>query len=461
MVFPATKIHMTGIGGVGMSGVARMLLHEGLAVSGSDMRESEVLGILRDFGADVRIGHDGANVPPGTDMVIVSAAIHDDNPEVLEARRRGIRVVKYAEALGELMAEKKGVAISGTHGKTTTSAMLAWIFTKAQRAPSFVVGAHIPDLGVSSQEGSGEVFIAEACEYDRSFLNLKPQVAVITNIEEDHLDYYRDLADIISAFREFAALVGPDGLIVASAHDRNAISVAMQAPARWESFGVLIEADWRAENLCADRGRYCFDVFHKGKAFGRMRLSIPGVHNVLNALAACAVATALDVEFDVVKGALFSFRGASRRFDVVGEVRGVTVIDDYAHHPTEIQVTLRAAREYLGSGKVLVVFQPHQYSRTRFFLKDFARSFSQADRVIVPDIYFVRDSEQERTRVSAPDLVRELVALGCRAEYIPGWDEIVDAIVQKAAPGDVVITMGAGNVYEVGYALVEKLRSNT
>ncbi len=452
---------MTGIGGVGMSGVARMLVSRGVSVTGSDSRDGPALATLRGMEVVVEIGQRAENIPVDAQMLVISAAISDDNPEVVEARRRGIPVIKYASALGLLMGEKTGVAVSGTHGKTTTTAMLAWIFTRAGRDPSFVVGAEVPDLGASSHAGSGDVFIAEACEYDRSFLNLKPAVAVINNIEEDHLDYYRDIAEIVSAFREFAALLVPEGLLLASAHDRNAMSVLRGASCRKQTFAVGIEADWRAENLAVERGKYSFDVVRSGGSIGRASLAIPGVHNVLNALAASAVSVELGVEFGVVADALGEFSGAARRFAIAGAYGGVTVIDDYAHHPTEIQVTLKAARDYFGGKRIWVVFQPHQYSRTRFFLKDFARSFSQVDRIIVPDIYFVRDSDQERALVNSLDLVKEMTGFGYQAEYIAGRDTIVDRLAREVQPGDVVITMGAGNVNEIAYALLERLRRNT
>jgi len=460
MVFPAKKVHLIGIGGTGMSGVARMLLCEGAAVSGSDMRDNPVFEVLRKMGAVVHVGHSPSNIPPDVDLVVISAAVKPDNVELVEAGRRRIEVIKYARALGLLMAGQEGVAVSGTHGKTTTTAMLAVILVAAGKDPSFVVGGHVPQLGASSAEGHNGIFVAEACEYDRSFLNLCPRIAIINNIEEDHLDYYHDLAEIISAFREFASLLPPDGLLIVSAHDRNAVAVAESTSARKETFGARIPADWRAENLSAAGGRYTFDVIHKGAALGTVHLGIPGVQNVLNALAAAAAANALGVDFPVIADALSKFQGAARRFEVIGEARGVTIIDDYGHHPTEIQVTLKAAREFFRAGRLWAVFQPHQYSRTRFFLKDFARSFSQADKIIVPDIYFVRDSDQERATVNAGDLVRELVGLGYDAEYIPSWGAIVDRISAQAERGDVVLTLGAGNVNEVAYALLERLRSN-
>jgi len=452
---------MTGIGGVGMSGVARMLLHEGVSVSGSDLAQSPLLDTLAGMGACVHVGQAAGNIPAGADMLIISAAIGQDNPEVVEAGRRGLEVIKYAEALGLLMREKTGVAVSGTHGKTTTTAMLAVILTEAGMDPSFVVGAEVPELATSSREGGGDAFVVEACEYDRSFLNLSPKIAVINNIEEDHLDYYSGLDEIVEAFREFAALLPEDGVVFANAHDRNATAVLESAPCRRLTFGAGVEADWRADGLRCDCGVYSFEVSNGKRDLGSVRLAVPGAYNVLNALAACAVADELGVDFECISRALGGFCGAARRFAVLGRHRGVTVIDDYAHHPTEIQVTLKAARDCYDSGRIWVVFQPHQYSRTRFFLKDFARSFSQVDRIIVPDIYFVRDSDRERTLVNACDLVREMKGLGCHAEYIPELQSIVDRIISQARAGDVVITMGAGNVNEVAYALIERLQRDT
>ncbi len=441
-----------------MSGIARMLLTEGVGVAGSDARDSEVLALLREMGATVHVGQRADNIAEDCEMVVISAAIKDSNPEVAEARRRGIEVVKYARALGLLMAEKKGIAVSGTHGKTTATAMIAVILTTAGFDPSFVVGGHVRDLGTSSREGHNGLFVAEACEYDRSFLNLRPRIAIITNIEEDHLDYYSDLAEIVGAFTDFAALVPEDGLLIANAHDRDAIGVAHTARCRVETFGSQIEADWRAENVDPGGGRYTFDLVCRGERLGSVSLAIPGVHNVFNALAAAAATSALGVDFEGIKAGLGAFHGASRRAELVGQARGVTIVDDYAHHPTEIQVTLKAIRDFYRPQRLWVVFQPHQHSRTRFFLKDFARSFSNADRVIVPDIFFVRDSDQERTAVNAEDLVSELVALGSDAQYLSGWDEIVDALASRVADGDVVVTMGAGNVNSVAYALLERLQ---
>jgi UDP-N-acetylmuramate--alanine ligase len=265
----------------------------------------------------------------------------------------------------------------------------------------------------------------------------------------------------MSAFEEFTGLVPDDGLLLVNAHDRSALAAARDARCRLETFGIGTSSTWTAEDLRGENALYSFDVLRDGAKLGRIRLVIPGVHNVLNALAATATALNLGVDFVDIQDALASFHGAARRFHTVGCARGVTVVDDYAHHPTEIRVTLKAAREGLDAGRLWVVFQPHQYSRTRFFLKDFARSFSLVDHIIVPDIYFVRDSDQERKRVSAEDLVSEMVALGCQAEYIPGWEMIVERIVSQASEGDVVITMGAGNINEVAYALLERLQSDS
>ena len=444
-----------------MSGVARMLLTENVRVTGSDMHNGQVVTLLREMGATVSVGHDPSNLPADARMVIISAAIKESNPELAEARRRGVEVVKYAKALGLLMAEKTGVAVSGTHGKTTTTAMTAMILCRAGLDPSFVVGGFVPDLGTSSAEGRGDVFVAEACEYDRSFLNLRPRISVITNIEEDHLDYYKDLAEIVGAFKDFTALL-PEGR--APPRER-----ARQKRRQRRRNGPVQGREVRGEGPCRLAGREPYAdarALHAStscitaRSSAASSLAIPGVHNVLNALAATAVAHAVGVDFEAIQSALADFHGAARRMQSVGEAQGVAIIDDYAHHPTEIQVTLKALRDFYKPERLWVIFQPHQHSRTRFFLKDFAGSLSLADKIIVPDIYFVRDSEQERTAVEAGDLVRECVGRGYDAEYLAQWPAIVERIAAEAGRGDVVVTMGAGNVYEVAYALLERLQRN-
>jgi len=457
---PKQRVHFVGIGGTGTCGLARMLLREGCAVSGSDERETSALSQLARQGARVYLGHAEEHVDGREDVVVRSAAIRDDNPEITAAGRLGVPVIKYAQMLGRMMSRKVGIAVAGTHGKTTTTAMVAYILKRAGLDPSFIVGGWVRKLRGSSGAGSGRYFVAEACEYDRSFLNMKPHIGVITNIEEDHLDYYKDLDEIVGAFREFAAAVAKDGLLVVSGQDRNVARAIEGLECPIETCAVSQDSDWRADCVTTTTRRNVFDVAWRGKRQGRVSLRIPGTHNVRNALAAIAVASRLGVPFECIKKALADFNGADRRFQIVGSVDGITILDDYAHHPTEIQVTLKAARQYFEPKRMVCVFQPHQYSRTRCLLKDFARSFGQADCVVVPDIYFVRDSIEEKQKVSAGHLVAEIVNLGGDARHIPTLEGIRDYLLGEITSGDLVITMGAGNVNEVAYDVFERVNGN-
>jgi len=451
------RIHMVGVGGCGMSALAALLLRRGARVSGSDSRPSAELARLVEGGARITTQQRAEAVPPETRLVVASAAIPPDHPELLETRRRGIPVLKYAQLLGALMSRYDGVAISGTHGKSTTTAWLTFVLRRAGLDPSFVVGATVAQLGGGSGVGAGPHFIAEACEYDRSFLNLRPRRAAILNIEEDHLDCYPDLAAIRDAFAAFACNVPPDGLIVLNGQDPQCRSLAPHIAAHVETFGSEDGATWRATEIVLDDGHYSFNVVHDGAVLGRVRPDLPGRHNVDNALAVVALAHACGVSWQGLQAPLAEFRGARRRLELRGEVNGVRVVDDYAHHPTEIRVTLRAARERFRPHRLWCVFQPHQHSRTRFLLTDFAQSFVHADRVIVPDIYFVRDSQRERDLVCAEDLVREIRGRGGDATYIPQFAAIVELLAHEAQPGDVVLTMGAGTIWKVADELVQRL----
>jgi len=451
-------IHFIGVGGCGMSGIAEFVLTEGGRVSGSDLNASAATDRLARLGATVCVGHDAANLPAETDLVVYSAAIKEGNPERVEAGRRGLPAVKYAEFLGRLMTLRDGIAVAGTHGKSTTTAMLAWILSEAGLDPSFVIGADVPQLGgCGSRVGAGRHLVVEACEYDRSFLNLSPRAATILNIEMDHLDYYSDLADIRSAFADLAARVHPDGLLVINGTDLGRREVVAKAASAVETFGVGGEWDWHAEHLETDRGRFAFDVYRRGALYGSMRLAIPGRHHVFNALAATALAAWAGATPEAIRDALARFTGVMRRMEVLGNAAGVTVVDDYAHHPTEILVTLKAAKERFAPKRLWVVFQPHQHSRTRFLLKDFAWALTVADKTIVPDIYFVRDSEQERQAVRSQDLVDEIQQLGADALYLAQFDSIRRYLVESLGPGDVLMTMGAGSVWRLAEPLLDDL----
>lgn len=454
------RMHMIGIAGSGMCGLAAFLLRDGARVSGTDLRPCTELAQLAQQGADVCTDQSGAALPPDVEFVVRSAAIGDEHPEVREARRRGLPVIKYAEMLGALMARCDGIAISGTHGKSTTTAWLTFVLRQAGLDPSFVVGASVEQLGGGSGAGAGPHFIAEACEYDRSFLNLRPRRAAVLNIDEDHLDSYPNLGAIARAFAEFAGLVPADGLLVLNGDDPWCHEIAKTASARVQTCGFGRACDWRATAAAPLGGRYEFTVTCRERRMGRVALGIPGRHNISNALAVIALASDCGVGWEVVAAALAEFRGARRRLELRGEVNGVRVVDDYAHHPTEIQATLGAARERYAPRRLWCVFQPHQHSRTRFLLAQFAESFSLADHVVVPDIYFVRDSQRERDAVCAQDLVDRLTARGDRAEYLPAFADIVERIARAVQPGDVVLTMGAGDIWTVADGLLRRLRGN-
>ncbi len=455
--FERRKLHFVGIGGCGMSGLAGLLLRRGTCVSGSDANDAPILHQLSTAGARVTTAQGAQAIPADAEVVVASAAIPSEHPELAEAHCRGLPVVKYAELLGAVMARCDGVAIAGTHGKSTTTAWLTFTLRRAGRDPSFVIGASVPQLGGGSGVGDGPHFIAEACEFDRSFLNLRPRRAVILNIEEDHLDCYRDLAAIRDAFATFAGGLPADGLLVLNGEDPQCGLLCSQVAAKVQTFGLNGAQDWRATDLVLQDGTYAFRVVHGATELGRVHIGLPGGHNVQNALAVAALASDCGLTWEQIACGLAEFRGAHRRLELRGDVGGLRVVDDYGHHPTEIRATLSAARERYEPRRLWCVFQPHQHSRTRFLLQDFARSFTQADRVLVPDIYFVRDTQRERELVCAEDLVAEIRRRGGDATYVPQFDAIVELLACEAGPGDVVLTLGAGNIWKVADALVQRL----
>jgi UDP-N-acetylmuramate--alanine ligase len=458
--YAGKRIHLVGAGGSGMRALAQMLMDRGAVLSGSDSADSAAMESLKAAGAATFIGQQAENLPEKMDLVVISAAIHEANPELVGARKRGVEVIKYSQMLGRLMADGCGIAVAGTHGKSTTTALVAYALTVTGRDPSFIVGATVEQLGGPSGVGEGKHFVAEACEFDRSFLNLCPTYAAILNIEEDHLDCYENLPAIVEAFRAFVAKIPPHGLLVANGEDRNVAQAIRSAACDVWRFGMTRDCDWRGDNVTQERGRFRFDVLARGKKFCRISLQLPGLHQVYNALAAAALLHQAGLSPAEISGAVESFTGVHRRMTVKAQLNGITVIDDYAHHPTEIQVTLRAIKDYMLPRRIWCVFQPHQHSRTRFLLKDFARSFGTADRVIVPDIYFVRDSEREKEHVCSQDLVAQIRLNGGDAIYLKSFEHINEYLKQSLAPGDLVVTMGAGNVWEVADEIVRWIGSD-
>jgi UDP-N-acetylmuramate--alanine ligase len=453
------SVHLIGAGGAGMRALGQMLLSRGAWVSGSDCAGSSALESLGILGAKIHIGQSPSNLPNKLDLVVYSAAIKEANPELLAARQRCPEVVKYSQMLGRMMSDQYGIAIAGTHGKSTTTAMVAYALKHACKDPSFIIGAVVPQLAGPSGVGKGDCFVAEACEFDRSFLNLRPRMAAILNVEEDHLDCYENLEAIIESFRAFANLLPPDGLLVANGEDRNVSQAIRNASCEVQTFGLTEQCHWRATNVTSERGKFSYDAAFKSRRLCRISLQLAGLHHVYNSLAATAILHHAGLTAPEITAAIASFEGTFRRMTVKAQLNGITVVDDYAHHPTEIQVTLKAIRDAFLPRRIWCLFQPHQHSRTRFLLKDFARSFGAADKVIVPDIYFVRDSEREKEYISAEDLAAQIRLNGGDAMYFKSFDQIIEHLKISLAPGDLVVTMGAGNIWEVADEIVRWLGS--
>jgi len=469
--FEGKRFHFIGAGGIGMSGLARLLIKNGAIVAGSDQIHTDVIDKLCRQGADIKIGHSAGNLAEQTEAVVVSAAIKDDNPELKLAREKGLAVYKYAELLGKVMDCYHGIAVCGTHGKSTTCGWLVFVMEQAGLSPSFIVGADITQLGCSSGVGSGRFFLAEACEYDRSFLNLHPKLAVVLNIEQDHLDYYRDEDEIVEAFGQFmlgvwhentAKMAVPHGTIIVNGQDANVAKAAavLKNSSCVRTFGIGSGYDFSAQDLRQTDGYYEFNLYHGDAALGRARISLPGRHNVLNALAVTASAIQLGIEPKKVLEILPEFSGVDRRLMLKATIGEVTILDDYAHHPTEIKASLKAIRERFGPGRIWCVFQPHQYSRTRFLLDDFAESFKLADITIVPDIYFVRDTEAVKKEVNSEMLVEKLREQGSQALFISSFGNIREYLEENVRAGDLVITMGAGDIWKLADEYIQWLGKN-
>jgi UDP-N-acetylmuramate--alanine ligase len=451
------RVHFVGIGGAGMSGIARLMLARGVAVSGSDRAASEQLDALAALGAVVRVGHAAANVAGADTVVTTPSAIGDKNVEVVEARRRGITVIPRAAALASLMMGRQGIAVTGTHGKTTTTSMLTTILRHCGADPSYVIGGILAETGLGADDGSGEAFVAEADESDGSFLMLAPQAAVVTCIEAEHLDNYRDLAHIQATFEAFAATIRDGGLLVACRDDPGAAalaSAAAQLPLRVRSYGESPEADYRLTGVTGLGMTTRLTITPPGGDPATLTIGAAGRHYALNATAALAAATELGVPWPEAALAVASYRGALRRMEVKGEADGVRVLDTYAHHPTEIAADLTAARDIAAGGRVIAVFQPHLYSRTRFFAAEFGTALALADEVLVLDVYAAREDPE-------PGITGLTVAAavpGGGALFLPEAPAVPDVIAGLAKPGDLVLTMGAGDVTLLGPKIVAALR---
>lgn len=447
-----------------MSSLAFIMKSMGFKVYGVDISSSSMTERLEKNGIKVFIGHDAKNLDIDTDIVVVSSAIPKNNPEAKKALGRGIPIVKRSFLLGQIMNSKKGIAISGTHGKTTTTTMISLILQKAGVDPVAMIGGEVKNIGGNFLVGSGDYFVAEACEYDRSFLDITPNIAIITNIEEDHLDCYKDLGDIKNTFKKFVRQIDKDGLLVICADDINAMEVAKEADCKVVGYGfgsknrmqdTAMSDYWEVEEVVQGNGEVRFTL-SDGKSLGEFVLHIPGKHNIADACASIIISDHLKIDMNLVKDVLSDFQGTNRRFQVKGEKDGTLVIDDYGHHPTEIRSTLEGARKFYKGKKLIAVFEPHQYSRTYFLKKEFGASFGNADLVIVPDIYSVRDTEEDKRKISAQDLVEELQSNGVDAIYIPDYEGIVKYLNDKIDKKSVIMTIGAGSVYKIGDEYLRK-----
>jgi UDP-N-acetylmuramate--alanine ligase len=455
MFFRQQHLHFTGIGGIGMSGIAEVLLNLGYTISGSDLKLSPITAHLQQMGAKIYEGHASTNVG-GARALVVSSAVDEQNPEVQEARRLGIPVIPRGELLAELMRLKFGVAVAGSHGKTTTTSMTATILNFANLDPTVVVGGKVGTMGgANARVGRSDFLVVEADESDRSFLKLAPILAVVTNIDREHLDHYSSLDDIRQSFIEFVNKVPFYGAAILCLDDEHVQGILPYVKRRTITYGS-VQADIQAKEVCCAAGGSDFRLQFRGNDLGRFHLNIPGQHNVLNAMAAVAVALELEVKPDVIRDGLATFTGVDRRLQKRGEERGITVMDDYGHHPTEIKATLAAAR-LCGFKRVLVLFQPHRYSRTFHLMDEFGKAFHRADGVWVLDIYAA--SEKPIEGVTAEAMVERIRQFGHRsAEYAGTMERAVEAILEAARPGDLVLTLGAGNVWQAGDTILAALR---
>lgn len=445
-------IHFIGIGGISMSGLAHIAISNGCKVTGSDRTKSEITDRLESEGAVIYEGHDAKNIE-GADLVVHTAAVKEDNPEMAEAVRRGIRLVDRAEFLGALMKRyKHAVGVAGTHGKTTTTSMLAHALLYADTDPTISVGGILDLIGGNIRCGKSDLFVTEACEYTNSFLKFYPTIALITNIEEDHLDFFTGIDMIRGSFRQFAELTKGTGSVVAYGEDEN-IKIALDgAELNIITYGMSSTNDYYAQNIVYNAGYPSFDVYKRGEKLCHISLNVPGDHNILNSLATIAVCELLGVDAEPAAKGIETFKGTHRRFEKKGFVNGAVVLDDYAHHPTEIKATLKAAKAFPHK-RIICIFQPHTYSRTRTLWQEFLTAFDDADELIITHIYPAREVYDG---VTDPDkLAAEIAERGINAKYIDSFEEIADYIKKNASENDIVFTMGAGDVTSIGPMITE------
>jgi len=449
------KIHFVGIGGIGMSGIAELLLNQGYRVSGSDLKESDTTRRLAELGGEIVIGHSAENINE-CDVVVTSTAVKADNPEVVEAHRQHVAVIPRAEMLAELMRMKYGIAIAGTHGKTTTTSMMSVVLQHAGIDPTAVIGGKLDAFGSNAKLGRGKFLVAEADESDGSFMHLSPTIAVVTNIDVDHLDFYSGLEEIKQIFIDFINKVPFYGRAVLCLDDPNIQEILPEVKKRYLTYGFSSQADFYADDVQHRQGRTSFNAYFQGEELGRISFRMPGRHNVLNALAVIAVAHELEVPFQTVVGGFRNFGGLQRRFQQRDEVNGVMIIDDYGHHPAEIKATLAAAKSGW-SKRVVAVFQPHRYSRTAGLYEEFKTAFYQADVLLVTDVYAA--GEEPIAGATGEALAQGVIEHGHKETYYRStFEEVTELLAELVKPGDLVITLGAGNINQVCQLLAERLR---
>lgn len=448
-------VHFIGIGGISMSGLAEILLEEGFTISGSDAKQSALTDSLAKKGATIYIGQKASNLSIRPTLVVYTAAIREDNEEFKAAVDAGIPMLSRAELLGQIMDNyEKSIAVAGTHGKTTTTSMISQILLVAKADPTISVGGILESIGGNIRVGGSEVFITEACEYTNSFLHFHPKYSIITSVEAEHLDFFKDIDDIRRSFHEFAGNTSHDGVLIINGQIEALDQITNNLSCSVTTYGLCENDDFYAKNITYnDHACGTYTLMHKTEDLGTVSLSVPGKHNVSNSLAAIALCLNLGLPLDVIKKGLLQFGGTKRRFEYKGTKNGITVIDDYAHHPTEVAATLTAARNY-PHGRIICVFQPHTYSRTKAFLSDFARVLSMADIVVLADIYAAR--EKNTIGISSKDLLAELQKNDQESYYFPSFDEIETFLSEKCINNDLLITMGAGDVYLIGEHLLQQ-----
>jgi UDP-N-acetylmuramate--alanine ligase len=451
-------IHMVGIAGAGMSNIATVLAEQGHRVSGSDLQSNSVTRKLQEIGIEVYQGHSSSNLKEGVDLLVISSAIPQDNIEINWAREKNIPILKRGQMLANIVNNGKAIAVAGAHGKTTTTSMLYTVLENCGLDPTFILGGEMQDNGRGAKLGQGEFSIVEADESDASFLDLSPYIAIVTNIEDDHLDYYKSLENIQKAFRLFVDEVKPNGFALLYNGDASVAEIKAHTRSKVITYGEKADCDYYMQDWQVAGKGSKFSVYYKGVYLGEVKLSVPGKHNSLNALATMATVHEIGLDFETASRGLYDFKGPKRRFEHIGRYRDINIVDDYAHHPTEIKATLEAARNCHTEGRIIAVFQPHRFSRTKMLGTQLGRAFMGADKVIITDIYPA--GEKPIPGVSGWMVYEAAINAGCDAEYLSSFPVIEEFILNFIQDNDLLITMGAGDIWKLGISILDKLQKN-